>query len=252
MTDLAALRSLLSELDKAPSLEAAQDLLEDMARLIGMPVLAWAPDVSRPNFDAHMDAFMRRHGWPDEVMALWWDRNVMLKLPLYIRCRVKALPFVSAVRIGSLEGLPEAQKIEAVMLAKGLQSMITVPIHLPRGQVAMITWSGPQTVEEARELLDAAKAELLAAGHYFMASFAAHLSPVDVSEEHLSRLTPREWECLRLTAQGYREAEAAALLGVSSSTVRFHLDNAMRKFGASTRTHAVALAAQLGVLGPIG
>lgn len=252
MMDLAALRTQLGELDEAPGFEAAQHLLENMARIIGMPVLAWAPDVSRPSFDPHMDAFMRRQGWPDEVMALWWDRSVMLKVPLYIRCRVKVLPFVSKVRFGLPESPPEAQKIETAMLKLGLQSMITVPIHLPRGQVAMITWSGPQPVEEAKAILGVAKAELLAAGYYFMAAFAAHVSPAAVSDEELSRLTPREWECLRLTAQGYREAEAAALLGVSSSTVRFHLDNATRKFGASTRTHAVALAAQLGILGPIG
>lgn len=252
MIDHAALRRLVSEIDAAPDFDAAQRALDGVARAIAMPVLSWAPDVSRPSFDADMDAFMRRQGWTDEVMSLWWDRNVMLKSPLYIRCRFKAMPFASAIQ-GEAPALGgEAQKIETLMLGMGLRAMITVPIHLPRGQVAMITWAGPQTLAEAREILAAAKTELFAAAHYFMQAYAGHASIGGVTEEELSRLTPREWECLRLTAQGYREAEAAELIGLSATTVRFHLDNVVRKLGAATRTHAVALAAQHGMLGPIG
>ena len=55
------------------------------------------------------------------------------------------------------------------------------------------------------------------------------------SEEEQSRLTPREWECLRLTAQGCREEEVATIVGLASTTVRYHLDNVVRKLGASNR-----------------
>jgi DNA-binding CsgD family transcriptional regulator len=65
-------------------------------------------------------------------------------------------------------------------------------------------------------------------------------------------LTPREWDCARTLAQGYREAEIAELIGIKQVTVRFHLDNIVQKFGCKTRTQAVALLAQLGLLGPIG
>ena len=67
-----------------------------------------------------------------------------------------------------------------------------------------------------------------------------------------AHLTPRESECLRLVAQGYRDAEIARLSGLAATTVRFHLDNVVRKFGAANRVQAVAIAAQLGVLGAIG
>ena len=55
----------------------------------------------------------------------------------------------------------------------------------------------------------------------------------------------------QLTAQGCREAEVASLIGMAQTTVRYHLDNVIRKLDASNRTHAVAIAAQLGILGPI-
>ena len=64
-------------------------------------------------------------------------------------------------------------------------------------------------------------------------------------------LTTKEWESLRLTAQGHREAAVAAVMGIRPSTVRYHLRNVEVKLDATTRTHAVAKAAQLGLLGPI-
>ena len=116
----------------------------------------------------------------------------------------------------------------------------------------MVSWGGPQAKAEAQAILDQFRPELIAAGHLYMAIFAASSAPLRSSEEELARLTRREWECLRLTAQGLREESVASTIGLGSTTVRYHLDNVVRKLGASNRLHAVALAAQLGLLGPIG
>ena len=94
--------------------------------------------------------------------------------------------------------------------------------------------------------------ELLAIGHLFMRSYDAEFGQDQSVVEEKSRLTLREWDCLRMLALGYREAEAAELLHISKSTLRFHIENVVRKFGCKNRTHAIAMAAQLGLLGPIG
>src|SRR4051794_40089489 len=80
--ELELLRSHLRELDDADSFSDAEVALDAIARSIRMPMMAWAPDVARPDFDVHMDQFLRRHGWSEEVLALWWDQRVMLKTPL--------------------------------------------------------------------------------------------------------------------------------------------------------------------------
>jgi DNA-binding CsgD family transcriptional regulator len=251
--DRARVREHLDALSAAPGFAAAERALDAMAAEIGMPVMAWAPDVSRPHFDAHMDAFMRRHGWPEDVLSLWWNRRVMLKMPIYIRCRVEHLPFVSPVDFGAGQrASPELRHIAHVMADQGLRSLITAPVNLPRGQIAMVTWVGPRAMEDAARIVKCLRAELLAAGHLFMEAFEREFGGTIVAAEEKVPLTPQEWECLRLLAQGYREAEIARLKGVAATTIRFHLDNVVRKLGASNRTHAVALAAQLGVLGAIG
>lgn len=249
--DIDLVRAALARLDAASDFDMAQDALADFGRVIDLPVLSWAPDVSRPVFDAWMDAFMRRQGWSEAVLATWWDRTVMLKSPLYVRCRTRALPFITIVRRGEPGLSPETRTIHAALADMGLISMITVPVHLPKGQVAQVTFGGALDEAGVEAVLRAVKTELVAAGLYFMHAFARVVGDRPTPEEARSNLTPREWECLRLTAQGHREAEVAVLLDLRPSTVRFHLRNAERKLGASTRTHAVALAAQLGLLGPI-
>jgi len=57
-------------------------------------------------------------------------------------------------------------------------------------------------------------------------------------------LTERELEVLRLMAQGLNSGEIAIRLTVSQSTVKFHINNLIRKFGVETRSEAIVIAAK--------
>lgn len=61
-------------------------------------------------------------------------------------------------------------------------------------------------------------------------------------------LTRREVEVLRLVANGKTSEEIAGDLRISKVTVKWHIGNAMRKLGASSRAEAVATAMRLGLL----
>jgi DNA-binding NarL/FixJ family response regulator len=53
------------------------------------------------------------------------------------------------------------------------------------------------------------------------------------------RLTPREWEVLRLMAAGVSTRDIAARLDVAVETVRSHVKHVLRKLGAHTRAEAI-------------
>lgn len=61
-------------------------------------------------------------------------------------------------------------------------------------------------------------------------------------------LSVRERDCLKLAMLGKTSSEAGTILGLSEYTVSQYFTAAQRKIGAVNRTHAVALAAQLGYL----
>ena len=61
-------------------------------------------------------------------------------------------------------------------------------------------------------------------------------------------MTPRERELLALFADGATTESAADYLVISTETVSTHARNAMRRLGARTRAHAVAIALRDGLI----
>lgn len=57
-------------------------------------------------------------------------------------------------------------------------------------------------------------------------------------------LTVREIQCLRAAASGQSDAQVGGDLGISSRTVRFHMDGAKAKLKANSRVQAIAKALQ--------
>ena len=73
-----------------------------------------------------------------------------------------------------------------------------------------------------------------------------HLHQAFVAAEQrrnpVPRLTPRQWELLRLLAAGHTNTQIARRLGISEGTVRTHLENIYERLQVSSRTAAVARA----------
>lgn len=66
--------------------------------------------------------------------------------------------------------------------------------------------------------------------------------------EPSSELTERETEVLQLLASGARNKEIADQLYLSIGTVKFHIANVFQKLGAQTRTEAVRVASERGLV----
>ncbi|HEY8776362.1 MAG TPA: response regulator transcription factor [Gaiellaceae bacterium] len=81
-----------------------------------------------------------------------------------------------------------------------------------------------------------------------VASGAVYVDPVlagvlaSAESERIPQLTKREREVLRLLADGLTNEEIGKQLFLSPETVRTHVQKAMRRLEADTRTQAVALA----------
>lgn len=65
--------------------------------------------------------------------------------------------------------------------------------------------------------------------------------------EH-AQLTAREIEVLELIAQGLRNKEVGAVLGITEETVKVHMRNIMSKLNVQDRTEAVTMALRRGVI----
>jgi DNA-binding NarL/FixJ family response regulator len=70
----------------------------------------------------------------------------------------------------------------------------------------------------------------------------------ETARKPIEPLTPRELEVLRLLAGGASSQDASQMLGISTATLRAHVQNVLRKLGAHSRLEAVAAAARLGLI----
>lgn len=143
----------------------------------------------------------------------------------------------------------------------GIDALIRIREEFPRARVLVLSTSdGEGDIRRALRagaagyiLKSAPRQDLLAAvrtvhggGRYVAPDVAARLA------EHLGddELTPRELEVLSLIREGFRNKQVARRLGISETTVNFHVRNLVQKLGANDRTHAVAIAIRRGLLSP--
>ena len=70
-----------------------------------------------------------------------------------------------------------------------------------------------------------------------------------LADRRVAQLTEREREVLRLTAEGYSNAEIADLLTIAESTAKTHVKRILAKIDARDRAQAVVIAYQSGLMG---
>ena len=110
---------------------------------------------------------------------------------------------------------------------------------------------------EPAQLVDAIR--VVAAGEALLAPtvtrrlldrFAHTLPGVEEPPAELATLTERELEVLKLLAGGLSNAELAARLFLSETTVKSHISSVLRKLGLRDRVQAVVLAYEAGLVRP--
>jgi DNA-binding NarL/FixJ family response regulator len=104
------------------------------------------------------------------------------------------------------------------------------------------------------DLVDAVR--VVASGNALLGPAAVEKLVQRFSEERsvdaatIESLTEREAEILRLLANGLSNAEIAATLVVSETTVKTHVSNLLRKLGVRDRVQAVIAAYDAGIVRP--
>lgn len=124
---------------------------------------------------------------------------------------------------------------------------VTVPIHLSGGDFATFTGIriDPEGDFGAGVRQHLAAISLIA--HIFHSAVYAEFDAKTRTCQHV-KLTPREIECLRFTAQGMTAKEIAHKLGRAVGTINLHLTLAIKKLGAKNRVQAIARASHYRML----
>lgn len=146
-----------------------------------------------------------------------------------------------------LHGEPAADAWCEVIGAFGYGEIYQQAIaRLRLAQVVLPAESGVQALTAALEVAEQLGAEPLAEAVRSLGR--RHRVVLSGDRERLDLLTPRELSVLEHVARGMTNKAIGAELFISEKTVSVHVSRVMAKLGASSRTEAVTLAMQRGIL----
>lgn len=166
--------------------------------------------------------------------ALFAQRAFRQAWPIERAAADSVLPFRWSVQAWPGEQGPIAYDAMAQLADAGLEAGVSLAVRGPYTRMTIVTAFCEPAVAAAlgEEDLD----RWLAAASRFHARIAA----ADGTAQPRSVLSRREFEILRLTAEGLTAAAAARSLALSEATVKFHLSSVRRKLKVKNTAEAVA------------
>ena len=124
---------------------------------------------------------------------------------------------------------------------------LTIPMRTQHAGAAVMHYKIKGMARKASETIDATLPEMFLLANHAHEAINRFIS-YDDYRIRVSPLSNREKECLRWSTEGLTTTAISSKMGITHSTVTFHLQNAMRKLGASNRQQAIARALMLGVI----
>lgn len=182
----------------------------------------------------------------------WWDhynQNNYLKIdPVVDYCTKSTLP----VQWHQLDITGRHNKTARQLMQEsadfGLSSGISLPVHTPNGEFAMLSFASDRDCQSEENRITNLNPQLM------MLAYHVHEASMRIfreQKEDSEPLTRREKECLLWAAEGKTSDETSMIMHIAESTVRFHLNNAARKLNVHNRRHAIARAICLGEITPL-
>jgi len=138
-------------------------------------------------------------------------------------------------------------KGEELVLAEsreaGLRRGISVPLFGPSGRVSVISFASSfDDVDPVHRM-----SHLSTLAWQFHIAFAEIAQPPEQDMPKI-QLSAREREVLQWTAEGKSSWDIGMILQISDNTVNYHIKNAIRKLGTTSRTVAVVKAIRLNLI----
>jgi DNA-binding CsgD family transcriptional regulator len=180
--------------------------------------------------------------WPAEWLRQYQDNDYVRHDLVPVLARISTQPFTWLEALAARTPTAKQREHYDWAVGLGIIDVLAVPIHHPGGDFGLCVSIANHRIEDTFER-DALQ----------MASLFAHQRCRELGGQSGASsapilLTPREVECLRWVLKGKSDTDIGKILGISHTTVHFHIERAKKKLGVKTRTQAAATVVSLGYL----
>jgi DNA-binding CsgD family transcriptional regulator len=180
--------------------------------------------------------------WPPEVLLEYQNNDYVRHDMLPAAGRLSAAPFTWVELLRDRKQTQKQIAFHNWVRELGVIDGYAVPIHLPGGDVGLCVSISTHIIDDTEERLALHMASLYAHGRCRALGGLTEASSVKAP------LSPRELECLKWVLDGKSDTDIGKILGISHTTVHFHVERVKKKLGVRTRTQAAAMVMALGYL----
>lgn len=164
--------------------------------------------------------------------------------PVMAKLMSQSVPIIYDQQTYAAAGAGELWEVQAPY---GYRTGIAVKLHLPGNKHFLLGVDREEALPEpGGHLMQMVAGLQLLAAHALTAADRLLGPRIDAAD--LPKLTRRELDVLSWTSQGKTAWEVGVILGMSEKTVNFHLGNAMRKLGVTSKYQAVLKCVSAGLL----
>jgi len=178
--------------------------------------------------------------WPQEWLTIYQERNYVRIDPLPLYARFADGPLTWLEWGGLNAGTPEQQGLGEWVNTLGLRDGFAVPIHYPGDDLGLCVTVANRPIDGAAE-----KRALHLASLYALQR-CRKLSAPRMAAAGKSPLTDRERACMRWVIEGKSDRDIGDILGISRTTVHFHVEQVKRKLSVRTRMQAARIVVSFG------
>jgi DNA-binding CsgD family transcriptional regulator len=180
--------------------------------------------------------------WPAEWL-LQYQKNDYVRHDLVpVIARLSNRPFTWREALAGRTLTTKQREHYDWAIGLGIVDVFAVPIHYPGGDFGLGVYIADHPIEDAFER------DALQMVSLFTHQRCRELGGQSEASSAPTLLTPREVECLRWVLRGKSDTDIAEILGISHTTVHFHVERVKKKLGVKTRTQAAAIVVSLGYL----
>lgn len=197
---------------------------------------------------AHSPVFTT--SYPDEWVQHYLREDYYSVDPLVSEGPRRQLPFLWEDITHPEDLSLRQQTLYAEAADMGITCGITIPIHGRDGEYAGVNLIPDGTLREQAETLRQQRHFMHLVALYYHSHSGIHLLEQRFERPAPIVLSPREQEILTWVARGKSSWDVSLILNISERTVLFHIENAKKKLGVTSRTHLVVKAAMDGLISP--
>ncbi|MFJ7884311.1 autoinducer binding domain-containing protein [Pseudomonas sp. NPDC096917] len=194
-----------------------------------------------PNENIHLDSILLTN-YPTAYIKSFEASSLVNENPVENHCRTSIDPLIWDQTLFS-----RTPRLWESSREHGVNYGWSFSIYDANGVVSILSLSrrnSPITPQEFNEKA----ADLLWLCHELHSALHDTVAVCEKANESIGRLSLRECEVLRWTAQGKTASDIGMILSLTPRTVNFHISSAIRKMGASNKTSAAVIAAKSGLL----